>query len=80
MKLKNKYSKQNIYSNQKFEDWIWYNQKIIWHFKIFHNFWKVFSVQKKSTFLETKPNFSLTGKCFLLTVKYFSLTNFFNNK
>ena len=24
MKLKNKYSKQNIYSNQKFEDQIWY--------------------------------------------------------
>jgi hypothetical protein len=29
MKLKNKYSKQNIYSNQKFEDQIWYNQQII---------------------------------------------------
>jgi hypothetical protein len=26
MKLKNKYLKQNIYSNQKFEDQIWYNQ------------------------------------------------------
>ena len=34
MKLKNKYSKQNIYSNQKFEDQIWYNQQII----IFLNF------------------------------------------
>jgi hypothetical protein len=32
MKLKNKYSKQNIYSNQNFEDQIWYNQQIIWHF------------------------------------------------
>jgi hypothetical protein len=30
MKLKNKYSKQNIYSNQEFEDQIWYNQQIIW--------------------------------------------------
>jgi len=30
MKLKNKYSKQTIYSNQKFEDQIWYNQQIIW--------------------------------------------------
>jgi hypothetical protein len=30
MKLKNKYSKQNIYNNQKFEDQIWYNQQIIW--------------------------------------------------
>jgi hypothetical protein len=29
--------------------------------------------QKKNTFLETKPNFSLIGKCF-------SLTNFSNNK
>ena len=29
MKLKNKYSKQNIYSNKKFEDQIWYNQQIM---------------------------------------------------
>jgi len=29
MKLKNKYSKQIIYSNQKFEDQIWYNQQIM---------------------------------------------------
>jgi len=29
MILKNKYSKQNIYNNQKFEDQIWYNQQII---------------------------------------------------
>jgi len=29
MKLKNKYSKQNIYSNQKYQDQIWYNQQII---------------------------------------------------
>jgi hypothetical protein len=28
MKLKNKYSKQNIYKNQKFEDQIWYNQQM----------------------------------------------------
>jgi hypothetical protein len=33
MKLKNKYSKQNIYSNQKFEDQIWYNQQMEWTFK-----------------------------------------------
>ena len=32
MKLKNKYSKQNIYNNKKFEDQIWYNQQIIWLF------------------------------------------------
>ena len=43
--------------------------------------------QKGNTFLETKPNFSLTGKCFpltrkcfLLTGKYFLLTNFSNGK
>jgi len=29
MKLKNKYSKQNIYKNKKFEDQTWYNQQII---------------------------------------------------
>jgi len=29
MKFKKKYSKQNIYSNQKFDDQIWYNQQII---------------------------------------------------
>jgi hypothetical protein len=40
IKLKNKYSKQNIHSNQKFEDQIWYNQQIIWYFKNFHNFHK----------------------------------------
>jgi len=32
MKLINKYSKQNIYSNQKFDDQIWYNQQIISYF------------------------------------------------
>jgi hypothetical protein len=32
MKFKNKYSKQNIYNNQKFDDQIWYNQQIIWCF------------------------------------------------
>jgi len=34
----------------------------------------------ENTFLETKPNFPLTGKCFSLTEKYFSLTNFSNDK
>jgi hypothetical protein len=32
MKLKNKYSKQNLYNNQKFEDQIWFNQQIVWYF------------------------------------------------
>ena len=51
MKLKNKYSKQNIYSNQKFEDQIWYNQQI----RTFLNF----SQPPESVF---HPNFS--GKHF----------------
>jgi len=52
MKLKNKYSKQNIYSNQKFEDQIWYNQQIMKFLK--------FSQFSKSVFC---PDFS--GKHFL---------------
>ena len=74
MKLKKKYSKQNIYSNQKFEDQIWYNQQIM-TFLIFHNLRKVFSAQilQENTFLKTKLNFPLTGK-------YFLLTNFSNGK
>jgi len=34
---------------------------------------KTNTAKRESTFLETKPNFSLTGKCFLLT-------NFSNDK
>ena len=68
MELKNKYSKQIIYSNQKFEDQIWYNQQIM----TFLNFSLLpESVLRpnfpENTFLKTKPNFSLTGKCFPLT-------------
>jgi len=70
MKLKNKYSKQNIYSNQKFEDQIWYNQQIM-TFLIFTQLSK--NVFCPNTFLKTKPNFSFTGKCF-------PLTNFSNGK
>jgi hypothetical protein len=43
-------------------------------------FRKINTAKKKNTLLKTKPNFSLTEKYFLLTEKYFSLTNFFNNK
>jgi hypothetical protein len=43
-------------------------------------FRKTNTAKKKNIFLETKPNFSLTGKCFLLTGKYFMLTNFSNGK
>ena len=34
----------------------------------------------ENTFLKTKSNFSLTGKCFPLTGKYFPLTNFPESK
>jgi hypothetical protein len=36
-------------------------------------FWKTNTAKRENIFLETKPNFSLTGKCF-------SLTNFPNGK
>jgi hypothetical protein len=36
-------------------------------------FQKTNTAKRENTFLETKPNFSLTGKCF-------SLTNFSNGK
>jgi len=59
MKLKNKYSKKYIYSNQKFEDQIWYNQQI----KTF----LIFSQFPENVF---HPNFS--GKYFLENqVKFF---------
>jgi hypothetical protein len=43
-------------------------------------FRKTNTAKRENTLLETKPNFSLTGKCFLLTGKYFLLTNFSNSK
>jgi len=72
--LKNKYSKKIIYNNQKFEDQIWYNQQIM-TFLNFSQLWKNVSAQifQENTFLKTKSNFSLTGKCF-------PLTNFSNSK
>jgi len=71
MKLKNKYSKQNIYSNQKLR----IKFDII---MIFLNFSQLLESVFRSNFsgkhfLKTKPNFSLTGKCF-------PLTNFSNGK
>ena len=74
MKLKNKYSKQNIYNNQKFEDQIWYNQQIMTFLNFSQLPESVFrQIFQENTFLKTKPNFSLTGKCF-------PLTNFSNSK
>ena len=68
MELKNKYSKQIIYSNQKFEDQIWYNQQIMTFLNFSQFPESVFRPNfPENTFLKTKPNFSLTGKCFPLT-------------
>ena len=43
-------------------------------------FRKTNTAKKKNIFLETKPNFSLTGKCFPLTGMCFPLINFPNDK
>jgi hypothetical protein len=43
-------------------------------------FRKTNTAKKENTFLEIKPNFSLTRKCFPLTRKCFPLTNFPNGK
>jgi len=71
MKLKNKYSKQIIYSNQKFENQIWYNQQIMTFL--------IFSQLSESVF---RPNFS--GKHFpenqakfLIDWKVFSIDQLF---
>ena len=45
--IEKKKNSNKICSNQKFEDQIWHDQQIIWYFKNFHNFWKVFSAQNK---------------------------------
>ena len=74
MKLKNKYSKQIIYSNKKFEDQIRYNQQIMTFLNLSQLPESVFRPNfQENTFLKTKPNFSLTGKCF-------PFTNFSNGK
>jgi hypothetical protein len=43
-------------------------------------FRKTNTAKRENTFLESKPNFSSTGKCFPLTGKCFPLTNFPNGK
>ena len=81
MELKNKYSKQIIYSNQKFEDQIWYNQQIMTFLNFSQLPESVFRPNfPENTFLKTKPNSSLTGKCFSLNGKCFPLTNFSEDK
>jgi hypothetical protein len=78
MKLKNKYSKQNIYINQKFEDQIWYNQQIIWHFWIFHNFRKCFPPKiKEKYFPENQAKFFFDRKVFSVDQKIFFVDQLF---
>jgi hypothetical protein len=65
MKLKNKYSKQIIYSNQKFENQIWYNQQIM----IFLNFSQLPESVFRSKFLgkhfpENQAKFFFNWKVF----------------
>jgi hypothetical protein len=43
-------------------------------------FRKTNTAKRENIFLEIKPNFSLTEKCFPLTEKCFPLTNFSNDK
>ena len=61
MKLKNKYSKQIIYSNQKFEDQIWYNQQIM----TFLNFSQLPNFPGKH-FPENQAKFSFDWKVFFV--------------
>jgi len=62
MKLKNKYSKQNIYSNQKFKDQIWYNQQIM----TFLNFSQLLESVFLPNFSENQAKFSFDWKVFFV--------------
>jgi hypothetical protein len=55
MKLKNKIQNK-IYTIQKIEDQICYNQQITWYFWIFQNFWKVYFAGNKRKTLSWKPS------------------------
>ena len=73
MELKNKYSKQIIYSNQKFEDQIWYNQQIMTFLNFLQLPESVFRPNfPENTFLKTKPNF-FDRKMFSVDRKVFSV-------
>ena len=76
MKSKNKYSKQNIYSNQKFEDQIWYNQQIIDIFKFFTTSIKCFpSKIKWKHFPGNQSKFFFDWNVFSVDWKVFSVQN-----
>jgi len=56
MELKNRYSKQIIYSNQKFEDQIWYNQQIMIFLIFFTTSGKCFPPKFSRKTLSWKPS------------------------
>jgi len=65
MKLKNKYSKQIIYSNQKFEDQIWYNQQIMTFLNFSQFLESVFGPNFLGKhFTQNQANFSFDWKVF----------------
>ena len=68
MELKNKYSKQIIYSNQKFEDQIWYNQQIMTFLNFSQLPEKCFPPKFSGKhFPENQAKFFFDWKCFPLT-------------
>ena len=76
MKLKNKYSKQIIYSNQKFEDQIWYNQQIMTFLNFSQLPESVFRPNfPENTFLKTKPSFFFDWKVFSVDQLFGRQTN-----
>jgi hypothetical protein len=67
MKLKNKYSKQNIYSNQKFKDQIWYNQQIMTFLNFSQLLESVFFPNfSEKHFYENQAKFSFDWKVFFV--------------
>jgi len=71
MKLKNKYSKQIISSNQKFDDQIWYNQQIM----TFLNFSQLSKNISRSNF--SGKHFTENQAKFFFDWKVFSIDQLF---
>ena len=73
LKLKNKYSKQNIYSNQKFEDQIWANNDIS---KFFTTSVKCFPLNFSGKhFPENQAKFFFYWKVFSINQLFYCQTN-----
>ena len=74
MKLKNKYSKQNIYNNQKFDDQIWYNQQIMTFLNFSQLLESVFPTNVSGKhFHEKQVKFSFSWKMF--SIESFLMAN-----